>query len=156
MTILLFIEVLQCREVLRCCELFVSGIAAPTKRRDFCYCRRNRAFSLLSRKSKAFCERAFAVNRQQCENDKENVEVIPGKFSANAHGWQAGPDYLSAVFRVLASGLTSAKFPTLAQISSYPTAPDQSFKVVLQIKAMCRDSSSIQQQKHTCFFWALQ
>jgi len=49
----------------------------------------------------------------------------------------------STIFSVLASGLPSASFP-LAQTSSYLTAPDQS-KVVLQIRAMCRASSSILQ-----------
>jgi len=49
----------------------------------------------------------------------------------------------STIFRVLASGLLSAKFP-LAQTSSYVTAPDRS-KVVLQIRDMCSASSSIVQ-----------
>jgi len=44
----------------------------------------------------------------------------------------------------------------LAQSSSYVTAPDQS-KVVLQIRAMCRATSSILQKKHGCFLgdWAI-
>jgi len=45
----------------------------------------------------------------------------------------------STIFWVLASGLPSAKFPP-----SYVTAPDQS-KGELQIRAMCRASSSILQ-----------
>ena len=45
----------------------------------------------------------------------------------------------STIFWVLASGLPSAKFPP-----TYVTAPDQS-KVELQIRAMCRASSSILQ-----------
>ena len=49
----------------------------------------------------------------------------------------------STIFWVLASGLPSAKF-TMAQTSSYVTAPDQS-KVALQIRAMYRPSSSILQ-----------
>ena len=49
----------------------------------------------------------------------------------------------STIFWVLASGLTSAKFP-LARTSSYVIACDHS-KVVLQISAMCRVSSSILQ-----------
>jgi len=49
----------------------------------------------------------------------------------------------STIFWVLASGLPSAKFP-MAQTSSYITASDQS-KGALQIRAMCRASSSILQ-----------
>ena len=49
----------------------------------------------------------------------------------------------STIFWVLASEFPSAKYP-LAQSSSYVTAPDQS-KVVLQIRAMCRATSSILQ-----------
>jgi len=50
---------------------------------------------------------------------------------------------------VLAGGLPSAEFP-MAQTSSNVAAPDQS-KLVLQTRAVCRASSSILQQKHSCF-----
>jgi len=40
----------------------------------------------LCRKGKAFCERAFALHRQQPENHKQNVDVPRrGKISADAH-----------------------------------------------------------------------
>jgi len=35
------------------------------------------SFSLRFRKGKAFCERAFALHRQQPEKDKQNVSVAP-------------------------------------------------------------------------------
>jgi len=39
------------------------------------------------RKGKAFCERPFALHRQQSEKDKQNLDVAtPGKISADAHG----------------------------------------------------------------------
>jgi len=35
---------------------------------------------------KTFCERPFALHRQQAEKDKQNVDVAhPGKISADAH-----------------------------------------------------------------------
>jgi len=44
------------------------------------------AFSLWYRKGKAFCERAFALHRQQHGKDKQNIEFAPpGKASADAH-----------------------------------------------------------------------
>ena len=49
----------------------------------------------------------------------------------------------STIFWVLASEFPSVKYP-LAQTSSYVTAPDQT-KVELQIRAMCRATSSILQ-----------
>jgi len=49
----------------------------------------------------------------------------------------------STIFWVLASGLSSSKFP-LAQTSSYVTAPDQN-KIVLLIRAICGANSGILQ-----------
>jgi len=40
---------------------------------------------------KAFCERLFALHRQQPEQDKQNFDVSPpGKISADAHGHGVG------------------------------------------------------------------
>jgi len=45
------------------------------------------ALCLCCRKGKAFCERQFALLRQQLEKDKRNVNVAsPGKISADTHG----------------------------------------------------------------------
>jgi len=45
-------------------------------------------FSLWCRNTKAFCERPFALQRPQPENNKQNVDVVPpGKVSAAAHGY---------------------------------------------------------------------
>jgi len=39
------------------------------------------------RKGKEFCERQFALDRQQPESDKQNFDVAPaGKLSADLHG----------------------------------------------------------------------
>jgi len=44
------------------------------------------ACSLWCKKAKAFCERAFALHRQQHGKDKQNIEFThPGKVSAVAH-----------------------------------------------------------------------
>jgi len=44
------------------------------------------ACSLWCKKGKAFCERAFALHRQQHGKDKQNIEFThPGKVSADAH-----------------------------------------------------------------------
>jgi len=45
-------------------------------------------FSLWSRNSKAFCERPFALQRQQLEKDKQNVNIFhPGKIFVDTHGY---------------------------------------------------------------------
>jgi len=44
--------------------------------------------SLSCRNNKELCERPFALQRQQHEKDKQNVDVAPpGKISADAHGY---------------------------------------------------------------------
>jgi len=42
-------------------------------------------FCLCCGKGRAFCERPFALHRQQLERDKQNVDVAPGKISADTH-----------------------------------------------------------------------
>ena len=44
-------------------------------------------FSLCCRSSKVFCERQFALQRQEPEKDQKNFDVSPpGKISADVHG----------------------------------------------------------------------
>jgi len=41
----------------------------------------------MGRKGKAFCERLFALHRQQPVKDKQILDLAPhGKISADAHG----------------------------------------------------------------------
>ena len=68
-------------------------LASPAKEAHFCDCRLTWGHFLcvffFSLCHKAFCERPFALHRQQHENDKQSVDVSPpGKISADAHGYK--------------------------------------------------------------------
>ena len=58
------------------------------------------ACSLWCKKAKAFCERAFALHRQQHGKDKQNIEFPhPGKVSAVAHASDLNFFKILAFFR---------------------------------------------------------
>ena len=73
----------------------LSGKILPTpmpvyccQRTHFCDCCRNMGPVRYGVEgAKRFCERPFALHRQQAGKDKQNVDVAsPAKFSAAAHG----------------------------------------------------------------------
>jgi len=62
------------------------GEFCPPRYGELCAPCPPRAFSLWCRKGKAFCERVFALHRQQHGKDKQNIEFVPpGKISADSH-----------------------------------------------------------------------
>jgi len=65
-----------------------------------CDCCRNMGHFLWCRKGKPFCERSFALHRQEPENDKQNVDdVAPWKSFCGRPCWEGSKAPICAVHR---------------------------------------------------------